>query len=689
MIDLMEVSRNMQIEDNVDKSIICEWNRKATREEVVSGKYELNENVRVVYNFTTGEILNEIDDDIIIHKLSSKKLFSVYYKYHEDIEMISVTLFYANIFAPTYANEKRSWIQCSTYFIDKNKNLYIKDDNLAVPKYINNKESHAYIHIFNAMKYNGIDCRLSKNNKNYNENYYNVVKRLFGEYIKTKMLDIVPTTKIDSLSYIMKNVDFDKKQSKKQSIIDELIQKPLPKLKAQHKKRTDRYMVINKVDDNTCCVRAYKDYVSDQYSDCIELWRLYLIKDKEYVCTKNNKGEYVLLNLNMNNEIFNYVLLPIKKNDLEGTKFQYLYNSLEEFDNENKSLVLWTFIKNPIVEKFYNAGYSNIVKYSIEEMNTSGSCLKTIERIFGKIIKAKSLNSSLGVNKNQLRKIKEKDDLNYYVDTSVYDYRKRKNPGLLNIIKSISDLSNLNSLDENTFDRIIDIALKLLDKLKVNNEYSIRNKIYQIIQYLGETSKMFSVKTMIDISDNLLYVCFEEDGDSFFYESPISIYADYLIMVKQLDRSQYCKPSFNNVEDLINMHNSVLSLYQILQSSKKKDDFKKVSGKWKKYEYENDKYMIVAPEEPEELAIEGITLHHCVKSYIDRVIANTTNILFLRKVKEPEIPFFTIEITNDNVIQQVHGSCNRNTNTEPGIDEFIGEWVENCNLQTSNYNKVR
>ena len=89
------------------------------------------------------------------------------------------------------------------------------------------------------------------------------------------------------------------------------------------------------------------------------------------------------------------------------------------------------------------------------------------------------------------------------------------------------------------------------------------------------------------------------------------------------------------------------------------------------------------------MAKEGLELRHCVKGYTERVINKKTNIVFIRKKEEIEKPFFTGEITNDDTIQQIHGLCNRNVDTEPDLINFIVKWMENNNLKASNYDKVR
>ena len=90
-----------------------------------------------------------------------------------------------------------------------------------------------------------------------------------------------------------------------------------------------------------------------------------------------------------------------------------------------------------------------------------------------------------------------------------------------------------------------------------------------------------------------------------------------------------------------------------------------------------------------QLSPEGLELHHCVKNYIDKVAKGMTNIVFIRKKSDKTKPFFTVEVSNDKTIEQVHGFGNRNANTEPGLEEFVKRWAGNKRLKVNAINKVR
>ena len=77
--------------------------------------------------------------------------------------------------------------------------------------------------------------------------------------------------------------------------------------------------------------------------------------------------------------------------------------------------------------------------------------------------------------------------------------------------------------------------------------------------------------------------------------------------------------------------------------------------------------LLVVPVSAEDIKAEGAALHHCVGTYVDRVARGETNIFFIRKEKEPNEPYFTME-WRDNDIVQCRGS--RNCGMTPEVEAF-------------------
>ena len=106
----------------------------------------------------------------------------------------------------------------------------------------------------------------------------------------------------------------------------------------------------------------------------------------------------------------------------------------------------------------------------------------------------------------------------------------------------------------------------------------------------------------------------------------------------------------------------------------------------KEYEYSNDEYVIIAPKSVFELSTEGQILNHCVGSYIQSVSNGKEYILFLRKKDQQDVPYFTINITPDKEIRQIHGKCN--CNVPEILTPFINSWIKKFDL-TGSYNRIK
>ena len=76
----------------------------------------------------------------------------------------------------------------------------------------------------------------------------------------------------------------------------------------------------------------------------------------------------------------------------------------------------------------------------------------------------------------------------------------------------------------------------------------------------------------------------------------------------------------------------------------------------------------------------------CIMIFVLAAYDSTSHSTLLNKPNKIQ---YTVEITNDNTIQQVHGFGNRNASSEEGMTEFVKEWAKKRKLNISNFNKVR
>lgn len=78
---------------------------------------------------------------------------------------------------------------------------------------------------------------------------------------------------------------------------------------------------------------------------------------------------------------------------------------------------------------------------------------------------------------------------------------------------------------------------------------------------------------------------------------------------------------------------------------------------------------------PEELDMEGKTLHHCVATYKEKHAGGNTAIFFLRQAADPDKPWYTLELKLDDfTVLQNRGKCN--CDRTKAVEAFEAAWLE-------------
>jgi len=101
---------------------------------------------------------------------------------------------------------------------------------------------------------------------------------------------------------------------------------------------------------------------------------------------------------------------------------------------------------------------------------------------------------------------------------------------------------------------------------------------------------------------------------------------------------------------------------------------------------EDDDYIIIAPKRLVELSAEGRVLSHCVGSYIDSVSQGLEYILFFREKSDPDKPYFTVDVSKDIKVRQIHEKYNCNVPKE--LMPLFKEWAEKVQVDITNTNGI-
>jgi hypothetical protein len=153
---------------------------------------------------------------------------------------------------------------------------------------------------------------------------------------------------------------------------------------------------------------------------------------------------------------------------------------------------------------------------------------------------------------------------------------------------------------------------------------------------------------------------------------------------------------FDDYSDAVRVHDALVAIKNRQDAERrarwdkdqaerlKKEEEKriKVDEERKKYEYEDDNYIIRLPKNSNEIVNEGSTQRICIGSYTSKHACGDTNLFFLRKKSDPDSPFYAIEMKHDNVVQ-IHGFGNRWLGNNPEAIPTVIRWLRKHNINCS------
>lgn len=163
-----------------------------------------------------------------------------------------------------------------------------------------------------------------------------------------------------------------------------------------------------------------------------------------------------------------------------------------------------------------------------------------------------------------------------------------------------------------------------------------------------------------------------------------STWQDYLNMSKRLKRDIKLE-IFYRPTNLIMAHDEVLKLckdknltFQAIDIAEKYPDVDTICKSIKaKYEYGDRKYVLLIPDQIEDIIQEGRALRHCSSYsdiYYERIQKKESYIAFLRKADQPEQAFYTIEFEPDGTVRQKRTVGDQQNDDFDQAVSFIKRW---------------
>ena len=362
-------------------------------------------------------------------------------------------------------------------------------------------------------------------------------------------------------------------------------------------------------------------------------------------------------------------------------------------------------LRYPFIEQFYKAGYKYIANYLM-----SATAKSDLKALFGneKYSEAANIYELSGMNKYQLKlvdKMFEEKWKKPNSPTTIHLGLSATPWQVIDTVRFVSGVENLSSLTDKDSDFYFNMAIRInrvhsdyhdfLYFIGTDNSvyhcYRDRSRASKILwRYMNKDKNIISTtpeQTEKDRKNLLKLMRLQERTDKKgANEDVFRIFSDAFNLFKQISNTN--RPDIDlyackDVNELHRYHNMLIEINITDKETRNKEEqerLNKLAAKLydqrkEKFEYADDNFSIVVPEEMNKITKEGVYLHHCVGGYISRVAEGRTNILFLRKNENIDIPFFTIEVNNHNEIIQIHGLYNRWLGNEPDAVKFVINWI--------------
>lgn len=254
-----------------------------------------------------------------------------------------------------------------------------------------------------------------------------------------------------------------------------------------------------------------------------------------------------------------------------------------------------------------------------------------------------------------------------------------------------NDIPALLKLEPQRANRLRDMdgGIHALEFLQIEERDGIKisqENLQFVDQYKVTERDLEHDRTSLGINKELNYFRRQIDKNKLSLRSFKQYYSDYLDMAAER--------GMELTDDIVRVNPKMMEYHnRYLEEKNRKRDAERISKLRKKFPnikkdykenckkmaWENDEYVVLVPRDVEDIVDEGRKQHHCVAAsdtYMKRMNEHKSFILFLRKKKNPEEPYYTLEVelTKQNiVIRQRYAEYNRTPDVKE-VDKVLSAW---------------
>lgn len=158
------------------------------------------------------------------------------------------------------------------------------------------------------------------------------------------------------------------------------------------------------------------------------------------------------------------------------------------------------------------------------------------------------------------------------------------------------------------------------------------------------------------------------------WKMPFRDWKDYIDQCKKLEYD-LTDDSISRPQDFFAAHERLSRIISEMINAEKNRMLEETNRQRKEMQYVDEELglMIVLPQSIYDIVREGREQNHCVGGYADRHAEGKLHILFLRKIAEPTVPYYTMEVSTNGAIVQCRGYANNQVHRggKPKTDDVI------------------
>ena len=584
-----------------------------------------------------------------------------YLKYHPDIDMLELA---AVEMSTTRADEPHNWQYAGDrFFIDRDKNVTVVNGANHYSGSYNLYEFHS---AYNMKHVLSMWISLNSNDKLISE-----FKKFIGK--DHFVIGNGRNVRISAKWHVQEWFNTKTKRrgtGKKQTDLDKLVALSLSDAShlstraykgKQYPVTTVAYFEY--INDDIGIIRVFAGVNEGKFN---ETYRMYVRSNGKHILACLSEDGWVPTTRIFKNYGEEIVFANIDEAVSKCKRIQYAAEAIKNFREDAFIPNLIEALKTPVIEQLVKLGCENIAKNVIGSHTYKADLKYTFGGYYNE--KAKGLLNQICLTKPQLDIYMKKK----YADIDGYhDFRcNERGLGLMRYVFG----DDLRHMDIKSFERYLNgfATLEGMSWRSMKENLSVCLPLIDPARFLKNIVRIGEKQsnTYRLLNDTLNEIRYDYNTPEFDWY-------------------------FDDYSDLVRVHDTLIQLRvareaerraywdrQEAERRKKEDERrKKVDEERKHYEYEDENFIIRLPRDVQEIITEGTKQSICIGGYTNRHSTGGTNLFFIRRKDNAEVPFYAIEMSNDKVIVQIHGFGNRWLGNNPEAIPTVVRWLRKHDIK--------